>query len=244
MPVVSVRDTRSAAAALRKLPALLAGREPDPHGVAREVQLRVGVAALSQISNAFLVKSQGGTGVDGIRWQPLSRKTIAGRRVTRGEKKSLSIGGRRVRGLLTPAEDKQWRTIYASRLARLRMDLGEGEARVRAAQIAWAELKKRGARTKLDVLGGRQVDILRDTSRLFRSLAAGTDATPSGEADQVFEIRPGAVIVGTNVVYASRQHRDRPLWPAGGLSRQQLPAVVRAARRGTLAAVERLLREG
>jgi hypothetical protein len=243
--VVSVRDTRSAAAAaLRKLPALLAGREPDPLGIAREVQLRAGVAALSQVQQAFLIKSRGGTGADGIKWKPLSRKTIAGRRVTRGEKKELGIGGRRVRGLLTPAEDREWRKIYASRLARLRLDLPEPAARARAAQIAWATLKARGARTKLDVLGGRQVDILRDTSRLFRSLNAGVDATPSGEPDQVFELKPGAVIVGTNVVYAGPQHRVRPLWPAGGLSKQQLPAVVRAVRRGALAAIERLLQEG
>lgn len=200
--------------ALVALPRAIAGLEPDPTGVAQRLQLRVGVTLLSLIQQAFIVKSRGGVGSDGIQWKPLKRETIAQRRITPGEKKAAGIKGKRVRGLLTPSQDKRWRQLFASRKARLVLrGMGEGAAMAEAAKFAWAMLKKEGAKTKLEVFGGRQVDIMRDTSRLFRSLTPGVEDRPSGAEDQVFETPTGAVIVGTNVEYAGRQHKMRPLWP-------------------------------
>lgn len=227
-------------AKLRAIPAVLAGRAPDPHGIALGVQLRVGVAFLSEVQQDFLTKSRGGTGNDGITWPPLSKEYLAyGRRLGPGEAKSLGVNTRteRHRGLLTAAQNKRWKHIYGTRLARLRLSMGEGEARARAAQIAWAVLKSEGAKTKLDVYGNRQVDIGRDTGRMLRSLSPGVDAQPSGEAEQVFRTGTGTVVVGTNVEYAARFAERRPFW-AGEITDAQMPGVRLAMRRGVQRAIE------
>lgn len=61
----------------------LAGKDAT---VAREIidgiKLRVGVALLSQVHQAFVVKSRGGTGSDGIKWKPLKAATVAQRKRT------------------------------------------------------------------------------------------------------------------------------------------------------------------
>lgn len=227
---------------LSSVPRLFAGHAPDPHGIARGLQLRLGVALLSKVQQAFVVKSRGGTGDDGIRWPPMKPASIAQRRTTASERRALGISGKRVRGLLTPAEDKRWRAIFAAEKARLiaKFGLGDKDASARAAQKAWAILKASGAKTKLAVLGSRQVDIMRDTGRLFRSLSPGVEDRPSGEAEQVFQTPPGRVIVGTNVPYAGPQHRMRPLWP------EKLPAawwahLDRVYLRGAAIAVKKLV---
>lgn len=232
---VTYRGTRpELRAALHAIPRMLAGTHPDPTGLARAVQLRVGVACLSQAQQAFLVKSRGGVGSDGIAWPPLDRRTVAyGRRAARAELKALGVSGKRTRGLLTPAQDKRWRQVYGTRLARLRLEMPEGEARARAAQIAWAVVKKEGAKTKLEVLGGRKVDIGRDTGRMLRSLSPGVDDRPSGDPGQIFETPPGRVVVGSNVEYFPRFHRRRPCWPPdGSIPPAWWPAIRAAALRG------------
>lgn len=203
---------------LGQLPRIFAGHVADPLSIAKGLQLRLGVALLSKVQQAFVVKSRGGTGDDGIIWKPMKPASIAQRRTTAAERKQLGISGKRVRGLLTPAEDKRWWKIFAQRKAMFmgKFGLSEQEASGRAAQAAWTILKSQGAKTKLAVLGSRQVDMCRDTSRYFRSLSPGVDDRPSGADGQVFETPPGRVIVGTNVAYAEHQAKMRPLWPAGG----------------------------
>ena len=229
---------------LRQVPRVVAGLAADPGGVARAVQLRVGVAALSQVQQAFIEKSRGGVGSDGVQWDRLARSTVAARRSSRAELKALGVGGKRVRGLLTPAEDKLWRQLFARSVARFRLRMGEAEARAAAAKVAWAELKRRGAKTRLSVLGGRAVDIGRDTGRLFRSLTPGVDDRPSGAAEQAFDAdTPGRVVVGSNVPYFPAFHRRRPVWPLdGSVPPAWWPAIRRAAARGLAAAVVTLVR--
>jgi len=65
---------------IQRLPRLLAGLEPDIYGIARGLQLRLGVALLSKIQQDFITKARGGLGDDGIRWPPLKPATIARRR--------------------------------------------------------------------------------------------------------------------------------------------------------------------
>ena len=239
-------------ARLRELARALAGTGPDTHDVAGPVLTRGAISLLSQIQSAFIAKARGGVGSDGIKWAPLSRKTIAARRTTPGELKSLGIKGKRVRGLLTPAEDKRWRGIFASTLARLRARGIEGGAAMAiAAKTAWAVLKASGAKTKLEVLGGRTVEILRSTSRLLNSLTPGYESTPSGAEDQIFQAEPGRIVVGTSVEYALKHHKGdpsknlpaRPLWP------DEMPeiwwaAVNAALLRGIVRAVQELVTAG
>lgn len=223
---------------IRRLPAILAGREPDPIGIARDIQMRAGLALLQEISRDFMTKARGGTGRDGIKWKPLHPSTIARRRTSQSERRELGIGGKRTRGLLTPSQDERWKKIYGTRLARLRLQMSEGEARATAAQIAWATLKREGAQTKIAVLGGRQVEIGKDTVRMFRSL------TPSiGVDEQIFEFGPGTVTVGSNVPYFPHFHKVRPVWPRdGGIPTAWMPAIQRAVDAGMKDAIERIRR--
>jgi hypothetical protein len=190
--------------ALASIGPVLAGRAPDPQGIARGVQLRVGVAALSQVQQDFLLKSRGGTGRDGISWPPLKPETIARRRRSAGD-------------------------VQAAR-----------------AEIEAARLRGEKRPTVVQLYGSRQVDIGRDTDRMFRSLSPGVEDRPSGAEGQVFETPPGAVIVGTNVPYAEAFHAGRPeqnqparpMWPLNGsIPAAWWPAIIGAAQRGVAAAV-------
>jgi hypothetical protein len=227
------------AVAVRRVARQLAGREVAPAGLVVRVLLPAAMVLLSKIQLAFIAKSRRQPSEDGIAWKELSPRTVAARRTTKAELKSLGVGGKRVRGLLTPAEDKRWRAIFASRLAAFRaMGMDEGAARGRAAANAWAILKSEGAKTKLQVLGSRVVDIGRDTGVLLRSLTPGIRLDPTGAAPpqvgtsapavdgQIVDLSvPGRLTVGTTVPYAPRFHAQRPLWPTTG----RLPEPWRAA---------------
>lgn len=220
----------------RQVGAMLAGRETDQHGVGRGFLLALGYAALSGIKDAFVQKADGGTDEMGITWPPLSREYLAyGRRFVRGEqsrlKRSAGLGRGNWRapggnkGLLSAAELTQWRKIYSQRLARYMLSEGESAAKSHAAAVAWIIMKKKGAKTKLEVYGNRKVQILRDTGRLLNSLSPGllsgagsavSYSKPGGEggSEQIMEVQPGVVIVGTNVKYASGHQRGkRPFLP-------------------------------
>lgn len=217
--------TRSSRDEIRRiaamLPAIMAGHAPDTDGIAHGIKLLTAQTFLGHVKEAFDVKSQGGTGSDGITWRKLSREYLAyGRRFGKGEQAKLkqaaglgkghhrSPGGKD--GLLNAAQEKQWWAIYKRNLAWLAAREPISVAKGKAAAIAWAEMKKRGVRTKLDVYGSRQVSIGRDTDLLYNSLSAGESVTPEG---QIIEDRPGELIVGTNVPYAAAFHKRRPLWP-------------------------------
>jgi hypothetical protein len=185
---------------LNMLPRILAGKAADPWGIVEGLSLRVGNVLLMHIKLAFETKSRGGVGSDGIKWPPLKRETIAQRRTTAGERRALGISGKRERGLLTPAQNKRWRFLFATRKNWFMTKFGMGDAAAsgRAAQYAWATLKNEGAKTKLDVLGSRQVDILQDTGELFKSFSPGIGANRSGADGQILKFGPGYVTVGTN----------------------------------------------
>lgn len=242
MPDANYRGTTSDLAALfGKLNAALAGQANGYESYVRPVMDLIGVALLSQIQQAFIVKSRGGTGSDGIKWEPLKPETIAQRRIGPGDLLAIGVKGTkipagRVRGLLTQDQDARWKKIFHQVYMRNVFELGDTAAKAKAGATAWTVLKAEGAQTKLMVLGGRTVDILRDTGVLFRSLSpsrAGFE--PEG---QVFEIGPGEVTVGTNI--HPYHHRGipnklpaRPFWPLDN----QIPeiwwdAVFDAARNG------------
>ncbi len=223
-----------------KLSLALTGRDHAAAGVARSVFIAIGMAALSDIKADFVRKARGGTGEDGVKWKPLKKETIAySRRFGKGEKSSLkkaaglgrghrfAPGGRP--GLMSATQLKQWKAIYASVLRRLMASADAGEAKSRAAKIAWAVMKKRGVKTMLQVFGNRSVETLRDTGVLLNSLSPGQMVgdgyqKPAGVGDdQVFDITARGVIVGTNVPYApTHQNGDpergvpaRPFLPVG-----------------------------
>ena len=215
-----------------RLGAILAGREADTVGVARGFLLSLGVAALSDIKDAFVTKARGGTDEMGITWPPLSKKYLAyGRRFGRGEKVGLTraagldpklnrFAPGRGKGLLTKAELERWRQIFSRTWPRFYVSTGSiVYAKAMAARIAWATLKKEGAKTKLEVFGNRQAEILRDTGILLNSLSPGivsgtpgpnasyNKPTPAGGEQQIFELSAGQVAVGTTVAYAAAHNK-------------------------------------
>lgn len=213
-----------AARVVRTLVASLTGHSRANTEAATGVFLALGFAALSDIQGDFITKARGGTGEDGVKWAPLSPKTIAARRFGPGERTSLkkaaglgrqhayAPGGKD--GLLSKAQLARWRKIYGIRLARFAASMPIGEAKARAAAIAWAVLKSEGAKTKLEVFGNREVEILRDTSILFNSLSMGSfngnnysPPNTEGGQYQIFRTIENGVIVGTNVPYA-RVHQE------------------------------------
>lgn len=266
MATVQFRGTREDIQRIANLIAnILSGRAPDEQGVGKSFLLALGFAALSDIKSAYVVKADGGTDEMGIRWRPLSREYLAyGRRFGRGEQASLkraaglgsghrlAPGGKK--GLLTSSQLREWRKIYSSFLMRFMVSEGEAEAKSHAAAIAWTILKKRGARTKLEVFGTRKAQILRDTGVLLNSLSPGllsgagesASYSPPGGAggDQIFDTRPGEVIVGTNVIYAGPHQKTRPFLPD---ERNPIPAVwwmrwVAVANMALVLSVEQLYR--
>jgi hypothetical protein len=136
---------------------------------------------------------------------------VAPGRSWRGGRGQAARAGRSGRPLLTAAQDKQWRAVYARELARQRR-AGNPGAGGSAAALAWAAVKRAGGQTILAKYGSTQVEILRDTARLLNSLS------PGGR-DNVLEAGPGRIKVGTRVEYAEAHHRGlgklpaRPLWP-------------------------------
>lgn len=236
---VYFRGTRAEARGIaQRLAGILTGREADTLNIARGVFNAVGFAALSDIKADFVRKSRGETGEDGVKWKPLSKEYLAyGRRFGIGEKSALKkaagldrkhskgVGGKS--GLLTSQQQKRWNQIFAQTLHRLMLSLSESEAKSRAAAIAWATIKREGAKTKLEVFGNRVVDINRDTGMLLNSLspgelsggAAGTEnyEKPSGDggSEQVFQSLRNGIIVGTNVAYAAAVNKQRPFLPQG-----------------------------
>lgn len=228
-------DREQFQAAIQALPGILSGRLPDPRGIALAFRLRVAVAFLEKVKEAYIVKSRGGTGEDGISWPPLTPQYLAygrgpfsTRRAGRRAPGTVQGGprdGQPKDGFMSPSDLKRWRQVYGQVFARLAQQVPLPEARARAAKIAWAMAKKAGVRTKLDVFGSREVDVLRDRGILFNSLSPGV-IVPAGSTlaydappGQVLEQSPGQTRVGTNVAYAGAHHRGknprrlRRLWP-------------------------------
>jgi hypothetical protein len=129
-------------AAIRRLPAILAGKASDPEGVARAVQLRCSMVALSIIKDAFVVKARGGTDEAGESWKPLAESTIESRLRKKGVSRARAI--------------KQAKEAYAT-LART----GRGLKKLERA-------KKTLTKTFADAAS---IEILRDDGILLNSLS-------------------------------------------------------------------------
>lgn len=216
------------------LPIMFAGRAPDVLGVVQGFKARLAVAFWSKIKLAFIEKSRGGTDETGVKWAPLTKAYLAyQRRFGPGEKAALKAGAGLGKGnhlapggkdgLLNAAQLKEWQQVYARNVAWLSKRHPEGDAKGIAAGVAWNVIKAHGAKTKLDVFGSREVEILRDTGILFNSISPGAESGGrySPPADQIFEDRPGELIAGTSVKYAAAHNYGNP--KKGLPARQILP---------------------
>lgn len=209
----SVRD------ALGKVPGAAAGRRvPSGWSAAvRQLYVRVGLAALDLIQQAFVVKARGGTDEAGDRWLPLAPSTLL-RRLARPRRRPRDRT--HPSAALTPRQRARWWVLYQRGLGWYRGDKGH------AAAGAWLRLRlEGGARTLRErFAGGGSVEILRDTGLLKNSLSPGAPADAAGSSvprmrHQVFRLGRGEVIIGTNRAGALAHHKglghvpERRLWP-------------------------------
>jgi len=222
---------------------MVTGREADSLGIARGAFTALGFAALSDIKADYIRKAKGQTGEDGIRWKPLSPKTIARRRIGPGDKKLTHVADRlKAEAAATKAARQKFDAdakVRRKRLeARFALSLPSEEARKRAAEQikverAAADFRLRGkiplakatGKRRWEILAQRQVDILRDTGVLLNSLSPGEISgdgpdieyrTPAGDGGdrQVFALLGNGVIVGTTVEYAKTHQEGSGRVPA------------------------------
>jgi hypothetical protein len=217
---------------IRALPAMLAGRVPDEHGIAAGFRARLAWTFFSLVAPAFNAKGRGETDDAGESWHPLSPAYLAYQRPVTGRKPphagGLAPGGKD--GYLTPELLRLWRRTYADRLAWFIMRMPDKDAASRAAAIAWIVVKKAGAKTKIGTFGERKAgvdyQILVDTGLLRRSILPGelvneqqVDSQYRPPEAQECNDQGHRLIVGTTVPYAKYHHhakdpkRRRRLWP-------------------------------
>lgn len=219
--VIYVRGSvASVLAALQTIPAVAAGQGDLP--LARALMIRMGIAALDRIKEAFIIRAAGGTDATGLKWKPLSPSTIAYHRrhaPKAGGKNPIPKGSTRAAKVpsyaLTPKQRENWWKYY-------RIYLGRYNDKAHAARAAWVKVKAEGGTTLMARYGGQQVQILRDTGLLLASLTPGTYAggtSPPKVKEQIFTLQRGQAIIGTSREWAWTHHRGtaripkRELWP-------------------------------
>ena len=170
-----------------------------------------GVTLLTRISENYERQSDGEAGKFGP-WPPLALSTLLARRIVASPRSEARIQrqynalSRRAkartagiaRELVAALRTREGRKVRRNALRILRMKLNRGSITQR--QYREGERRLRGdldpKRAALVALAASQAKILRDTGRLLQSL------TPRiGSSDQIFNVGPGSVEVGTNVTY-------------------------------------------
>jgi hypothetical protein len=224
MAAINFRGSRADVSRIaQQLAGILSGREPDTLGIGRGFLLALGFAVLSSVKEAYVIKARGGTDAMGIKWPKLKPQTIANRRVGPGDIRSSALI--REREKVRKRELARIKREFARQEGRLferfLLSLDAKEARKRARQMASARATRATGLTKVQTLGARMVEILRDTGVLLNSLSPGRLAgeganvvysKPGGEGgqDQVVDVSPGELIAGTNVAYAATHQFGDP----------------------------------
>lgn len=217
MPVKTVRvSTREALSIIRELTDGLSGRTIN--NVHQAFWSGLTYAFMEAIHDAFMTCSAGRTDRYGRKWKPLSRHTIAYHKpITLAEKQDKGLtGGKKYRGLLNRQQDALWRGIFKSTYLRLvKNGVSEAAAAQQAGQRAWAVLKARGAPTKIGLFGKRKVPILITTGALEKSLRPGvlTKYAYRPPQHQIAEASTRGLRLGTEIPYADRVHKVRPILP-------------------------------
>lgn len=223
--------TRELKSLLHSLPALISGKKPDTQGIGRMFKHAVAYYLFEQIEHAFVEKSWGGTDNLGYKWKPLKKSTIAYRPIGPGDVRKYRLPRNRTRGLLTPVQNRTWKQTFYRMYKKLSQRLTDTNAKILAAKIAWAKVKAGGARTKLEVLGNRKVQILVVTKRLFESVQAGSysSGTYTPPSEQLFQSGRGEIRIGSKVPYFAKQNKARTIIPPPSRIGPWLKAAVRAA---------------
>lgn len=182
--------------AIYSIPSFVAGSgqtiPPISNEHATSFALRIATVIMSNLRQAYIVKAQHGTDEAGLKWPELSPRTIAARlarvKSTRKFHEDVVAANRRFR------------------LARQRLQDVPGDAARRLEHTRAANELVRASKKLREA--GENMEILRDTGRLFNSLSPGVKGDLM--SDGILEVSPGQATFGTNVEYAERHHLGDP----------------------------------
>lgn len=237
---------------LKDFPAIIAGTKQDIRGIRNAYWSGFANSMFGDIQKAYDQKANLETDELGDSWQDLSPYTKAYSRAARQgdltEAEKRNLRNYRTKGLLDAQQTKVWRGFFnKTRLKLMREGSPPNIATNVAAVQAWAFIKSQGGTTKLDRLGYRKLQVLKDYKMLYKSLSQGTFNgyvyKPPNNV-QIFKIRRDGLEIGTRDKKATFHHRgikgklpQRRLWP------EDISVWThRAASEGNKAAVEQLIR--
>ena len=234
-------------------PAIIAGKKQDIRGIRSAYWSGFANSMFHDIQVAFDLKADLQADELGDRWPDLAPSTKAYSRparendLTAEERRNLK--NYRTKGLLDAQQTKIWKAFYfKQRLALAREGSPPNIASSLAAAQAWAFIKSQGAVTKMDKLGYRKLQVLKDFKRLYKSLSQGTfngyqykPPTPQ----QIFKVTREGLTIGTRDKKASFHHHGNPkrglpqrrLWP-----KDISVWTARASIAGNQAAINQLIR--
>lgn len=174
--------------------------------LAREIMTRVNIS--------FWARAKGGTDDLGNKWKPLAPNTHAYKPLSPMEKGDYKLNGKRERGLLTPAQNRRWSSIFSKELRILSRKMGESEAKKEAAKRAWTILISEGAITKIGL--NRITDINIRTGALVAATAPGKVANNRyyPPKNQIVVVKPrGGLKVTFTLPYIDEVDAVRPVIP-------------------------------
>ena len=238
---------------LRDFPAIIAGTKQDIRGIRKAYWSGFANSMFHDIQVAFDLKSNLQADELGDTWPDLSPITKAYSRparqgdLTEAEKRNLR--NYRTKGLLDAQQTKVWRGFFnRMRLKLLREGSPPNIATNIAAVQAWAFIKSQGAVTKMDRLGFRKLQVLKDFKKLYKSLSQGTfngyEYKPPN-TKQIFKVTRTGLEIGTRDPKATHHHHGNP---KRGLPQRRLwPENIgvwtsRASKAGNQAAINQLIR--
>lgn len=220
---------------LRSLPAVLAGRLPDPHGIAAAMRARIAWTFFSLVAISFDLKGRGGRNGAGDSWPPNTRAYLAYQKgrpagvVGQGRVDSRKKPAHRTnrRAHLTPEQFRRWGVVYRAKLRQMIDRAPIAQARGEAATAAWAATRGTTADTLISQYGGQEDTMLVDRGDLRRSVQPGeileTVYRPSD--GQTFEEPTGQIVLASKDRTAAFHHRAKRLThadPGKGTVRRRL----------------------
>lgn len=172
---------------------------------------------MKRLNASFWARAKRGADDLGNTWKPLAPSTHIYKPLSPIEKNTYEIDGTENRGLLTPMQDKLWKTIFARIYNRLvKKGVSEKDAKKEAAKRAWGVVKARGARTKLDTFSGRITDTNIRYGRLVAATRPGTVTNNRYYPPKNQNIRignRGQINISFNIPYIKRVDAVRPVIP-------------------------------
>ena len=216
------KSVRQIKTIINNIPLYISGERLDRFGIGRVFWSTLAAEFYSRLHTSYKIRSEGGTDDLGNSFAPLTKTTIALRPIARGSLGTLGLTKRsgtalqdRQRGLLSPSENKEWRQIYSSVVRKLTPKVGTDQAKQIAAATAWKKLKEKGALTKKELLGNRDVLIMRVTDAIYNSLEPSSSGTRGyrPRRNQIYEQVGKQLVLGTEVEYAKFHNKTRPVIP-------------------------------